>query len=379
MTRKHFLTIALLVSALVVPVVAQSQPPWPDWVWPVGSGNGEIDSILVWPPGTYPAYTCCDRYGNDVRTEIIVDQWGLNFQGMCVGCNFCAAFCTDESCQEIAIQGLAYPGGGFGETPMQISFRIRWSDWVQILTPTPPTTLTPGTTTPPPNTVTPPPPTPTPQVDCPADVIEQQPPRAEMLSKTPQNPVVRGQGGMGLIITYRATSFPVVRHYWVKVDNSHWGCVHVETGFEDDGRYGVSPCAAWEGWETRWISDVRCEEKIEVIPDPIVATSFAGHARLRENSKRWIEGELQQRYPGARVKKPDWDVAGRVVRQGCYSDGRCILEAQVYFPFEDPGWYDVWADGRTAGTAYTPPRTFRYQPPEPQPVYLMDSTLIPDW
>jgi hypothetical protein len=211
-------------------------------------------------------------------------------------------------------------------------------------------------------------------------VIQQQQPSAEMLSKFPQNPVVRGQGGMGLIITYRATSFPVVRHYWVKVDNSHWGCVHVETGFEDDGRYGVSPCAAgWEGWETRWISDVRCEEKIEIIPDPIVASAAQGHARLRENSKRWIEGELQQRYPGARVKKPDWDVAGRVVRQGCYSDGRCILEIQMYFPFEDPGWYDVWANFRTTGTAYTPPRTFEYRPNQPQAVYLMDSTLLPNW
>ena len=368
MIRRVLPLLLVLLIPVVTAVAQDTTPNWPEWVF--GSGWPNNPS---WPPGDYPVIYQSGGIGPDTPGILHHDGGPLG--------DFYEAHCVDAACTEIQITYLTYPGGAQGEMPTPNWIRIRWSDWVHVPpgTATPPTTLTPGTTTPPPSTVTPPPPTPTPRVDCPADVIQQQPPRAEMLSKTPQNPVVRGQGGMGLIITYRATSYPVVRHYWVEVDNSHWGCVH-ESGFEDDGRYGVSPCnEGWEGWETQWITDISCEEKIEIIPDPIVATSFAGHARLRENSKRWIEGELRQRYPGAQVKRPNWDVRGRVVRQGCYDDGRCILEAQVYFPFEDPGWYDVWADGRTAGTAYTPPRSFRYQPPEPQPVYLMDSTLIPDW
>ncbi|MGC8946360.1 MAG: hypothetical protein ACP5N6_09415 [Anaerolineae bacterium] len=182
-----------------------------------------------------------------------------------------------------------------------------------------------------------------------------------------------------MTITYRATSFPVIRHYWVEVDNSHWGCIHTESGFEDDGRYGVSPCSAgWEGWETRWIEDKRCEEHVEIIPDPIQVNGRAG-ANLRENSMRWIETELQQRYPGARVRKPDWNIPIRVVTNGCAADGQCVMVAVVHFPFEDPGWYDLWAEFQTAGTAYTSPRLFRYQSNQPQAVYLMDSTLLPNW
>jgi hypothetical protein len=372
----------MLLLLIILPAYAQnSTPNWPDWV--LGCSEPTCLETPQWPPGDYPAYaisgTIMDFFIPPEPTTIHVDENG-NWGGAFYTVTYDRSCSSASTCDTLYITYLVYGEVGYGEMPMEVTLMLKWSDWEKIVPSTPAATLTPGTTTPPPNTVTPPPPTPTPQIDCPADVIQQQQPSAEMLSKFPQNPVVRGQGGMGLIITYRATSFPVVRHYWVKVDNSHWGCVHVETGFEDDGRYGVSPCAAgWEGWETRWISDVRCEEKIEVIPDPIVASAAQGHARLRENSKRWIEGELQQRYPGARVKKPDWDVAGRVVRQGCYSDGRCILEAQVYFPFEDPGWYDVWANFRTTGTAYTPPRIFEYRPNQPQAVYLMDSTLLPNW
>ena len=53
-----------------------------------------------------------------------------------------------------------------------------------------------------------------------------------------------------------------------------------------------------------------------------------------------------------------------------------ISAPKYHFPFEDPGYYDVEVHGQTAGTIYTPPRSFSYVMEEPQAVYLMDTMLI---
>lgn len=371
MKRILLLALPLLIVALAVAPSWAQIGDWPDWVF-----------TPDWPPGNYPVWDAPNIFGLETQWTLTVNPdgtFGIGGYNVRPDYDGFSYSCLNADCSELMVMGISYIGGAWGDAPFNFSFVIRRSDWAPILNPTP--TALPGTSTPVSSTATPPPATPTPNdTTCPSDIIQQAPPRAERVGSFPPNPVVRGQGGQGLTITYRVTSFPVVRHWWEKVDNSHWGCVHVESGFEDDGRYGVSPCAAgWEGWETRWISDVKCEERIQIIPDPIRVETFQAHARLRESSKRWIEGELQQRYPGARVRRPNWDVAGRVQTNGCAADGRCILVATVYFPFEDPGWYDIWAEGQTSGTPYTPPRTFRYQPSQPQAVYLMDSTLLPDW
>lgn len=364
MIRKIVPPLLLLCSLLAVPVLAQDGWP-PDWVF-----------TPYWPPGEYPVWGTPGGILLWFQEPVT-----LVADGSPIGDPlFYSASCMDAACNEILVSCLTFGSPGAGEMPMNWLFIIKKGDWLPILNPTatPPGT---STATPVVPTSTPPPiVTPTPDVTCPADVIQQAPPRAEKVGVFPPNPVVKGQGGQGLTITFRVTSFPVVRHWWEKVDNSRWACVHIESGFEDDGRYGVNPCSAgWEGWENRYITDVKCEERIQIIPDPIRVETFQAHARLLESSKRWIEGELQQRYPGARVRKPNWDVSGQVQTNGCAANGQCVLVVTAYFPFEDPGWYDVWAEGQTSGTAYTPPRTFRYQSSQPQPVYLMDSTLLPDW
>lgn len=376
MKRLWAILVVTVILASSVVWAQDSTPNWPpDWF-----GNQ-----LGFPPipsGTYPVTVSYPGAGGGpTSTTMAVGSAAgpggyLTIDGADYSVFGSNVACTDATCQTLAIEVTTC--GPNGEA-FYFTIYLRWSDYTgQPLTPTPPVTVTPRTPTPVPPTPTI---TPTPDTTtCPAATISQQPPRAETTRIFPPNPVVVTQGGQGLQVSVRVTSYPVVRIYWEKVDNSHWGCVHVESGFEDDGRYGVSPCAAgWEGWETRWIQDVRCEQRTQIIPDPIVASALRVHARLRENSKRWIEGELQQRYPGARVRRPNWDETGQVTVNGCGANGVCILEATARFMFVDPGYYDMWMDGMTVGTVYTPPRAYRYDWPQPQPVYLMDSTLIPDW
>lgn len=376
MKRLCAILVMVILAPILVPFVwaqGSTSPDWPpEWF-------GDHLGFPPIPSGTYPVTVSYPGIGGSTTstTMAVGSAAGpggyLTIDGTDYGVFGANVTCGDAACETLAIQVVTCSPTG---DVYYFIIYLRWSDYVlTVATPTPPVTITPGTSTPVPPTpaITPTPDTTT----CPAATISQQPPRAETTRIFPPNPVVVTQGGQGLQVSVRVTSYPVVRIYWEKVDNSHWGCVHVESGFEDDGRYGVSPCAAgWEGWEVRWIEDVKCERRTQIIPDPIVASALRVHARLRESSKRWIEGELRQRYPGAKVRRPNWDEVGQVTVNGCRADGVCILEATVRFMFVDPGYYDMWIDGMTVGTAYTPPRAYRYDWPRPQPVYLMDSTLI---
>jgi hypothetical protein len=243
-------------------------------------------------------------------------------------------------------------------------------------TPTPMGTATPfptGLPTPTPRPTTIPLPTPP---TCPPESISQQPPAMILIESHPPNPVVVGQGGQGLDVTVRAISYPVIHRWWT-----------LEPEFEcqswDDELYGVprpndgqccsdssNGCDHWRiqtGWE--------CVEHVERIPDPILMEYLRGTADLHATSIEWIETDLAQKYPGARVRQPHWSVDG-VGTPYFTPDWRCIVEAIVHFPFEDPGYYDVEVHGQTAGTIYTPPRSFSYVMEEPQAVYLMDTMLI---
>jgi hypothetical protein len=120
-----------------------------------------------------------------------------------------------------------------------------------------------------------------------------------------------------------------------------------------------------------------CQEHSIAIPDPILVDWCGATAVLHETSREWILTNLASKYPGAEVRHPEWSVR-------CYGDPiltankRCILDATVHFPFEDPGWYDASMHGRTQGTQFTPPRSFSWVKPEPQPVYLLDTSLMPE-
>jgi hypothetical protein len=247
-------------------------------------------------------------------------------------------------------------------------------------TPTPDATSTPfptGLPTPTPRPTATPMPTP---ITCPPESISQQPPVMILIESHPPNPVVVGQGGQGLDVSVRAISYPVIHRWWTPereyecrwwdtdtygVPSGHRGhcCPEGNSDCDRDHYYRV-PEGPWY-----------CQEHVRRIPDPILMEYLRGTADLHKTSIEWIETDLAGKYPGARVRHPHWGVDG--VGQPYFTlDWRCIVEALVHFPFEDPGYYDIQVHGQTAGTIYTPPRSFSYVMEEPQAVYLMDTMLI---
>ena len=117
-------------------------------------------------------------------------------------------------------------------------------------------------------------------------------------------------------------------------------------------------------------------------------------ATLRESSRRWIQEVLAQRYPGAFVRRPFWNLRRwrtyRVIQDNVLPDGThevVILVSRI--PFEDPGVYTIRLTARTRGTSWpgssaskvqppattsTPPRTV--QATAPLRVYLLETTIV---
>lgn len=362
--------LALLGLALLVSLaLAQESVPWPSWVF-----GGEL-GYAHWPAGEYPVWWP-NFSGTEQGTLTVLDDGSWAYGGGAGWPQVLSVGCSAPNCETLVISFYLTGNGGSAGLETWGWFEIHWDEWSTLSLATPETGTPQPTTTATPRFPTPgPTPTPAPGDNCPADTIQQQAPRVEFLQVYPPYPVVVGQGGQGLRLTVRVTSYPVVHRYWTHQVRDENHCVHVETGF-------ISPTGQecvdrWPGWEYRNVHEEWCQEHLEIIPDPIAAGAFQAHARLRENSKRWIRTTLAQHYPGARVRHPDWDVAGQG-SGGCLPDGRCILNTQAVFPFEDPGWYDLWVDGWTVGTTYTPPRVYRLEMEDPQPVYLLDTTLISD-
>jgi len=243
-------------------------------------------------------------------------------------------------------------------------------------TPTPMVTATPwptGLPTPTPRATAIPLPTPP---TCPPESISQQPPAMMLIESHPPNPVVVGQGGQGLDVTVRAISYPVIHRWWTlepKFDCRNWDDEVYGVPHPNDGQCCSDSSNGCDHWriQTGW----RCVEHVERIPDPILMEYLRGTADLHETSIEWIESDLAGKYPGARVRHPHWNVNG-VGSPYFTADQRCIVDALVHFSFEDPGYYDVEVHGQTAGTIYTPPRSFSYVMEDPQAVYLMDTMLI---
>ena len=240
---------------------------------------------------------------------------------------------------------------------------------------------------PPPEPTRTPRPTPTPMptatpmatpVECPPESISQQPPQAIIVDTFPPNPVVVGQGGWGLDINVEAVSYPVIHRWWTRArewecswwDSATYGPPHANHGHccPDD----QPDCDSSDYYEIP--GEWKCVEHAEAIPDPILMEYFGATANLHASSIEWIQTDLAGKYPGAEVHHANWYVSTEA-EPVLYGDGRCVVEAKLWFPFEDPGYYDVSVHGQTAGTIYTPPRSFGYAMPTPQAVYLLDTML----
>ncbi len=234
--------------------------------------------------------------------------------------------------------------------------------------PPPPPTPTPA----PPNT-----PEPTPVPDhCPSPVITWQRPSVSF-STDPPFPIVVGQDpervGWNVCVTIQ--SYPVVYEHWEweivgYKDETKTQCCHASGACQDD----MAPCNNhWEDWSsettTVQVPVYDCVYYKEVLPDPVELGAIRLVAKLNQESKNWIERDLAQRYPGAHVKHPDWEI---IPPGGWHGDH--IVSACINVPFEDPGTYDVVLDGRTHGTRHTLP--FLIHEEFEQKAYLIETTLI---
>lgn len=118
-----------------------------------------------------------------------------------------------------------------------------------------------------------------------------------------------------------------------------------------------------------------CTEHRDPVRDELIGVAV--QLTLSEASRNWIESELAQRYPGARVRQPEIAAPGTL--SDCYYAGNrhvCTITAHLE-PIDpgwpvDPGWYEV-ALTVTSNLAH---RVNAVSIPEQVPVYLKDTTII---
>jgi hypothetical protein len=103
-------------------------------------------------------------------------------------------------------------------------------------------------------------------------------------------------------------------------------------------------------------SDTECIEHIEVFPDYLDYASL--RISLSSESRSWILTDLAQAYPGARLKRPDWQFTFQ--GPGSLGGGDTVTWAQLIpgIQLADPGVYGMHVTGRTTGTLVSAPRSF---------------------
>lgn len=116
-----------------------------------------------------------------------------------------------------------------------------------------------------------------------------------------------------------------------------------------------------------------CIRHVEVFPDYLDYTVV--NANLSSESRAWILNDLAAAYPGASLKRPDWQFSfhgpGNANGSGSVNWSQLIPGIQV----ADPGTYHLQATGRTTGTLVSSPRSFD-QPFGEFEVELLRVTLI---
>ena len=119
--------------------------------------------------------------------------------------------------------------------------------------------------------------------------------------------------------------------------------------------------------------ETECIRHVEVFPDYLDYTVV--NANLSSESRAWILNDLAAAYPGASLKRPDWQFSfhgpGNANGSGSVNWSQLIPGIQV----ADPGTYHLQAVGRTTGTLVSSPRSFD-QPFGEFEVELLRVTLI---
>ncbi|MBN1137978.1 MAG: hypothetical protein JXM73_15415 [Anaerolineae bacterium] len=255
-----------------------------------------------------------------------------------------------------------------------------------VSTPPPPPSVTPVPTlvTPPPTPTPGNPSTPTPTATpgrCATASVSRSGPGTILFEKlAPPNPVVVGQdeSKRGVDVRVRIVSPAVIYTYEkYEVVSFKTECCHSMGGCKDEDYDGCK--YGWEGWSKKTTEEWGCKQYKETYADPVDLGTLQVKAVLTAESRAWIANELARKYPGAKVRHPDWEIIpkdGWAAHDGIGSDKVYILDAIVrYIPFEDPGRYEMLVSGRTTGTPYTQAVPFNYNGGTFN-VFLIETALI---
>lgn len=204
--------------------------------------------------------------------------------------------------------------------------------------------------------------------------IDAPAPRYQAERFAPDNPIVVGQdpSARGVDVRVRATLPPIVVAYNNTIrEQGEQACTWVGNGqgggcgnWSGKTNYS-SGFQAWmagdDNWgivaEERWI----CVRQSKTYRDTI--SFLTVQARLTDESIAWIEtGDLQQRYPGAKVYQavwPLWPGFPPTVNQ-MTADRTSFFLQWERVPLRDPGRYRLVVAGQSSGTPYTAPRQLNY-------------------
>lgn len=124
-------------------------------------------------------------------------------------------------------------------------------------------------------------------------------------------------------------------------------------------------------WTEEQYEERICEPVREVHQDPIRYVD--AWLELAESSRRWITGELAQRYPGARVYQGSMWLEPLTSPYGRTSWTHTWERLQL----RDPGYWNIMVFGYTQGTPWTDPRPIGslLEPQGAIEVWLLETTL----
>ncbi|MFZ5915488.1 MAG: hypothetical protein ACOYZ7_00965 [Chloroflexota bacterium] len=234
-------------------------------------------------------------------------------------------------------------------------------------------------------------PTPTssnPNQQCPATRTTTTPPAVKVWVEPPY-PVVIAQDPQqrGVDVNVQITSYPV--HYewqeWEVVGAEHkCGCDNPATPTGDaecyNGEFGCpnvnpNPCdQGWADWKWYDVPKYGCAWHEAWLPDPIDTSSISLWAVLTPSSREWITEELALKYPGLKLRHPDWRSLAPHWDVSFYDDLSCVARTTVNVPAEDPGIYDLSLGGRTSGTRHSGGQPFGFS--GNFSVYFLGETLV---
>jgi len=214
-------------------------------------------------------------------------------------------------------------------------------------------------------------PTPPPPVICPAPSIAFENVYASGEKVAPPKPVVIGQDPekRGADVELRVTIPPVI-FTWYEArttniceytsDGNGDGCpgpgseydqVIDMNGNETDWSYFMENNLNWEA-----SIETECIQHVEIFPDYLNYASLK--INLSSESRNWILIDLAQAYPGAELKRPDWEFSFQ--GPGSMGGSSIVFWSQLIpnIQFADPGVYQMQVRGLTTGTLVSAPRPF---------------------